>query len=338
METSKLFNKKWIPFKYSDIFEVKKGKRVVIEEELEGKTNFVSSTEFNNGVSKMVNIEPNNKGNLITVNYDGSVGEAFYQDKPFWALDSVNVLYPKFKLTPNIAMFLITLIKKEQHRFNYGRKWNKLRMEKSSILLPVDEKGVPDWDFMDSHIKRLYQLKRITEQLNEFNSRKRKKVDLFDKKWKYFKYNDVFDIQKGYYNKRPEEIGDLNFVSASFNNNSVTDKVDKSVVSKLFKPNCITVVNNGYAGEAFYQREEFTCSHDVNILKVRNRELNPHLAMFLIEIIRREKTKFNYGRKWRVKRMKNSLIKLPLNSKEEPDWDFMERYIKSLHYSKPLEN
>ena len=35
METSKLFNKKWIPFKYSDIFEVKKGKRVVIEEELE---------------------------------------------------------------------------------------------------------------------------------------------------------------------------------------------------------------------------------------------------------------------------------------------------------------
>lgn len=58
--------------------------------------------------------------------------------------------------------------------------------------------------------------------------------------------------------------------------------------------------------------------------------MNPYIAMFLIAIIRKEKNRFNYGRKWRVKRMRKSIIKLPVNSKEEPDWEFMESYVKTL--------
>jgi len=333
METSNLFNKKWMPFSYTTLFNIKKGKRLVIDEEINGNTNFVSSTEFNNGVSKKVDVKPNNQRNLITVNYDGSVGEAFYQNKPFWALDSVNVLYPKFNLTPNIAMFLITLIKREKYRFSYGRKWNKQRMEKSIILLPINIKEEPDWKFMETYIKNSYDLENSFKKLSEFNNKKRSKIELSERKWKYFNYDEIFIVEKGYYNKRPEEIGTMNFVSASYDNNSVTDKINKRVVSKVFKPNCITVVNNGYAGEAFYQREEFTCSHDVNILRIKNYQLNPYISMFLIPIIRKEKYRFSYGRKWRVKRMRKSSIRLPVNIKEEPDWKFMEDYIKNLTFN-----
>jgi len=338
MDKNKIFNKKWLPFTYNDIFDINKGKRIVIEEEKNGTTNFVSSTEYNNGVSKKVNIRPNNDGNLITVNYDGSVGEAFYQNKPFWALDSVNVLYPKFKLTPHISLFLITLIKKEKHRFSYGRKWNKQRMEKSIIMLPVDNEGNPDWNFMENYIKKLYNLKEILKKINKFYRKKRKKISLLERKWKYFKYGDIFNVEKGYYNRRPEKQGYLNFISASRDNNAVTDKLDKHVVKKIFQPNCITVVNNGYAGEAFYQTKEFTCSHDVNILRLKDINLNPYIAMFFISIIVKEKNKFNYGRKWRVRRMKKSLIKLPVNKQGKPDWNFMENYIRSLSYSRPLSN
>ena len=55
----------------------------------------------------------------MTINYDGSVGETFYQPEDFWASDSVNILYPKFELNQYVAMFLIVLLKKEKYRFNY---------------------------------------------------------------------------------------------------------------------------------------------------------------------------------------------------------------------------
>lgn len=76
------------------------------------------------------------EGNTITVNYNGSVDEAFYQEQPFWASDDINVLYPKFALNKYIAIFLTTIIRQDKYRFNYGRKWHKKRMEISTMKLP----------------------------------------------------------------------------------------------------------------------------------------------------------------------------------------------------------
>ena len=86
----------------------------------------------------------------------------FYQNKPFWASDDVNVLYPKFKINPYIAMFLTTLIRKEKFRFNYGRKWHMERMNKTLIKLPCSSNGEPDWQFMEIYIKGLKYSKTIS--------------------------------------------------------------------------------------------------------------------------------------------------------------------------------
>lgn len=45
-----------------------------------------------------------------------------------------------------------------------------------------------------------------------------------------------------------------------------------------------------------------------------------------------EKFKFSYGRKWNLDQMKNSFLKLPLDENGEPNWEFMESYIKSLPF------
>lgn len=154
-----LSDRKWKWFEYDKLFDVRKGKRVLIDdiEDNNGEFNFVSAIDSNNGVYCKTKILPNQKRNTITVNYDGSnaVAEAYYQASDFWALDSVNILYPKFELNPYIGMFLVTLIRRERYRYNYGRKWHKERMEKSIIKLPVDSKGNPDWQFMEDYIKSL---------------------------------------------------------------------------------------------------------------------------------------------------------------------------------------
>jgi hypothetical protein len=71
-------------------------------------------------------------------------------------------------------------------------------------------------------------------------------------------------------------------------------------------------------------------------LRLKERALNPYIAMFLIPLIKKEKIKFHYGRKWRIERMAKSSIKLPINENNKPDWEFMESYIKGLSYSKEL--
>jgi hypothetical protein len=155
----------WEWFRYEEIFEIKKGKRLTKANMIEGSINYVGATKFNNGITiKIGNKEHLHSPNTITVSYNGSIAEAFYQIEPFWATDDVNVLYPKFELNAFIAMFLCTLIHAEKYRFNYGLKWEKEKMLVSKIKLPVTPSGTPDWQLMEDYIKSLPYSKSIQLQ------------------------------------------------------------------------------------------------------------------------------------------------------------------------------
>lgn len=175
-------------------------------------------------------------------------------------------------------------------------------------------------------------------------------------KWKSFKYggsDGIFEILNGYYNKKPEhsEEGNIPFIGATEYNNGITElyalsdiednnKDERSIQheldKKIFPGNCVTVSNNGSVGSAFYQPNEFTCSHDVNVLLLKKHRWNQYIAMFIITVIELEKFRWTFGRKWRPARMPDSEIKLPVDSKGNPDWEFMENYIKSMPYSRSL--
>ena len=156
----KLNTSNWKWFSYDEIFEIKKGKRLTKADMQDGNIPYIGAIDSNNGISAYIsNDEHLHQGNTITVSYNGSIAEAFYQTTKFWATDDVNVLYPKFTLNRYIAMFLITLIHREKYRFNYGRKWDKELMEASLIKLPAvkiaTNKYEPDWQFMEDYIKSL---------------------------------------------------------------------------------------------------------------------------------------------------------------------------------------
>ncbi|PWW20208.1 type I restriction modification DNA specificity protein [Cytobacillus oceanisediminis] len=154
-ERPELDTQKWQWFKFNQLFDVKKGKRLTKANMTEGDTLFIGAVDKNNGITAKVGQGPIHSGNTITVNYNGSVGEAFYQPEPYWCSDDVNVLYPKFEMNPYIALFLNTVIRQEKYRYNYGRKWHLQRMKATQIKLPVDANGEPDWDFMERYIKSL---------------------------------------------------------------------------------------------------------------------------------------------------------------------------------------
>lgn len=345
----------WKYFALNKLFELKKGKRLTKADMSAGSTPFIGAIDSNNGYREFVSEEPNHQGNTITVNYNGSVAEAFYQQIPFWASDDVNVLYPRFDLNRNIALFICTIIKKEKYRFNYGRKWHLIRMKYSEILLPSTKNGEPDFGYMDSFISSYPEL-QYDDAPNVAKAQDPQDLNLNIPKWKTFKYGGIaglFFIKNGYYNKKPfvTESGRIPFIGATEKNNGITgyyslfdiennNKDEKSIAHeldrKIFRGNCISVSNNGSVGNAFYQSKDFTCSHDINVLYLKNGEWNKYTAMFVCSVIKLEKYRWNYGRKWRPMRMPDSDINLPVNKEGNPDWEFMENYIKSLPFSSSI--
>lgn len=179
-------------------------------------------------------------------------------------------------------------------------------------------------------------------------------LSLSDREWKSFMFPDIFIICGGFYNKKPvaTEDGEIPFVGATDSNNGFTqfctvhdiDKTSKTgdlnnalLDKKIFKGNCIAVTNNGSVGYAYYQKHSFTCSHDVNPLYLKNAELNEYLAQFLVTVIVQQKVCFTYVRKWRPMRMKKSRIMLPVDSYGNPDYAFMESYVRELETQKRVE-
>ena len=163
--------------------------------------------------------------------------------------------------------------------------------------------------------------------------------------WKWFRYDEIFEIKKGFYNKKPESNGDgtIPFIGATESNNGITswhtleeieaasktgEEPNQDISEKIFTGNCITVSNNGSVGFAFYQENDFTCSHDVNPLYLKGYSLNKYIAMFLCTLIELERYRWAYGRKWRPKRMPSSLIKLPVCRNGKPDWMWIEKYMR----------
>ena len=56
----------------------------------------------------------------------------------------------------------------------------------------------------------------------------------------------------------------------------------------------------------------------------------------MVTVLDNENYKYQYGRQYRQKNFRKHKIKLPATNNGTPDWQFMEKYIKSLPYSKSI--
>jgi hypothetical protein len=168
-EKKKVDTREWGSFALGTLFNIVKGKRLTKAEMKSGKTPFIGSSALNNGCTAMIGNDKNqHPENTITVCYNGSVGETFYQDQPYIASDDVNVLYPKFTMNRQIALFIVPLIKGVSSRYDYIDKWKKEAMEADKIHLPVDKNGDPDWDYMEEYMKMVQG--KTENMLNQFIS------------------------------------------------------------------------------------------------------------------------------------------------------------------------
>ena len=96
----------------------------------------------------------------------------------------------------------------------------------------------------------------------------------------------------------------------------------------------ILTVDSAVLGYCSYQPLNFSASDHVEKL-IPKFEMNKYVALFLVTIINQEQYRYSYGRKASQSRMKKVSIKLPTKN-NQPDWDFMAKFIKSLSFSKSI--
>ncbi len=287
----------------------------------ENSIRFVSRTEVNNGVSayvkRMADVLPN-PAHTISVAVSGSVLSSFYQDKEYYSGRDLYYLLPNRKMSKEEMIFYAFCIRANKYKYNYGRAANKTLKD---ILLPAE---MPD------------SFKEITFSKISVPSDKKAlqmRFNLDIKKWKPFQFTKIFNItgSKTTSVLELEEYGNGNYpyVTTQATNNGVG-----GFYNFYTEDGGALTVDSAVLGYCSYQSYNFSASDHVEKL-IPKFKMNKYIAMFLVTIINQEQYRYNYGRKCSQDRMEKRGIKLP--SKDgNPDWRFMENYIKSLSYSSNL--
>ena len=166
LNTNGLASRQWKEFQVKQIFITWKKEKNTRREDIHwGDYYYVTRSEKNNGIwckSDKYNYE----GNIITMDSSAGSGVSFYQDKPFLTNGMVHKLKLVRQYSPlNVyrGLFLNTILSLNRKYYNYGGARNKSRLEEEWIMLPVNQQGEPDWEFMDIYIysRRLIEKARI---------------------------------------------------------------------------------------------------------------------------------------------------------------------------------
>ena len=224
--------------------------------------------------------------------------------------------------------------------FEYARKWRPKRMVKSKILLPINSKGEPNFPVMEEFIKQkeqgqLEKIKtHITNKIKELKNFVEVNL-LTQKEWKSFNIIDLFDFVKGDQNNMANiEFGEVPLVSAKKCDNGYKDFASKND-KKIFKKNSLTLNNDGDggAGISFYQPFDYLLDSHVTALYPKI-DLNKFVLLFISRCITAQRDKFGHGYSINNQRLRVFKFMLPIDNIGEPDYHYMENYIKKIEYKK----
>ena len=341
----RLNTSEWQEFFLHDLYEIRMGNgfdknKMTYDAP---SVNFVSRVSYNNGVDDYVDyidgVKPFEAG-LLTVALGGSyLGSCFVQEEPFYTAQNVAVLLPKIKdMNEYVNIFISGLIRYESKikYYAFGRELNAHIGREFSIKIPVNNVGKPNWLFMEEYIKSL-RYRPLTTHNTPKNT-----LQLAKQNWKEFRFGDLISsiykakaINKDNITIATEKAFSIRYITRTAENNGCELQADIRDIDERYieKGNAISIGDT--TATCFYQDEQFITGDHMVIIRA-DKWLNKTIAIFILTLLNNEQYKYSYGRAFLIDRIKDTLLKLPVNNNGEPDWEYMETYIKSLPYGDRL--
>ena len=336
LDMKKIEEMKWGEFKILDIFTISPGIRLTKADMLEGNTPFIGATDSNNGITTFCgNDNASRDSNVLGVNYNGSIVENFYH--PYSALfsDDVKRLHLKdIEGNKYIYLFIKQCILMQKIKYEYGYKFNGERMKDQIILLPVKDNGSPDYKYMEEYMQQIE--KKLLIRYKNYIGTKDLKLKVGGKKmdkcrWKEFDIKDLFPhIMRGRRLKTDDHIaGQMPYVSSSAMDNGVDNFVSNNQGVRVFN-DCLTIANSGSVGATFYHPYSFVASDHVTSLA--NSDFNKYIYLFSGNRASKLSEKYSFNREIKDSRLQREKIMLPVTADDEPDYDYMEEFMRSIEY------
>lgn len=143
-------------------------------------------------------------------------------------------------------------------------------------------------------------------------------------KWKEFTLEQIFsEIKRGKRLIEKDRIkGNIPYYSASKENNGLTDLISNPLFVEKDKIIITTFC------DCYYIEGNFTASDEITMFG--NEKLNKYNGLFLANIIKNNASKFAFGYKAFTERLKRQIIQLPKDEMNNPNWQFMEDYMKAI--------
>jgi len=325
-----------------DLFEIKRGKRLTVENRIKGNRPLVTAGYENTGVAEFIGNDEQEIFPEDTITID-MFANAFYRNYSYSADDNILVLFEKQPIPSKAKIFIINLINKVLcNKFSYGKQYRMGSFEQTKIQLPI-KNGEIDFDFMEKFIAEL-EAERIAELEAYLNATGLKDYTLTDEE-----EQALVAYENGKFAFKEFRIGEL------FEINSYKKRFDanKVVISESGKPYVVrTSLNNGIRGyinedEAylndgntisfgqdtatmFYQEKPYFTGDKIKIVKSKDNKLNKLNAQFFIATMTKSFSSFSWGSSsFNVKIIENQSIFLPTKD-EKPDYSTMQTFISAI--------
>lgn len=339
---NKIDIKNWQKYKITDFFaplSVSK-KLTKIELEDDGEIPVYSSEILNNGIFGYTNKEPEfiisnqTPFYLIFGDHTKSMNIA---ESNFCVMDNVKVLKPKININILKTKYITTVWKSSIPNLGYARHWSVA--EKIDILLPTTSKGKPDWEYMESYMKNIMQeSEENIRNLQNINNSK-KKINLSN--WKSFKIGSLFEpLKTGYIGsgkkigsatKKPDKEHTIPLTCAKYGDNGIMYWGKKG--DFITHSNILAVIRDGAVatGMVYAEKDETGVYSHSYFIKLKNYDVSFEVNLYLSCIL----TKTIYPKYTRDdtciwERIQEDEILLPVSSNNEPDWEYMENYMKNI--------
>lgn len=335
-------------FRIDEVFVMKRGKEAAPNRVPDGSYNMVNETSTNNGITKKAYSENVFDGNSITVsvNYATTV---FYQPEPYCA--SVNILILENEnLDTESAMYVIAMLRKNNEKYDYNNKISKDRLAETVLPFPVIENSNPDHEYTVDDIDWQYMRDRITELerdritelvteldaylqatgLNDYELTEEDKKVLSEDNIVFgeFTLEKLFTSQTGDVDLQQKDVNGKGtfFINSGVENRGIKGKTDRE--AKVFPANTITI---DFWGNAYYRDFEYKMATHNHVFSLSGDVIkNKSVGLYIIGKLSKLPQLFSYNNMATWNKLKVLTISLPITSDGEPDFDYMERYIRAM--------
>ena len=164
-------------------------------------------------------------------------------------------------------------------------------------------------------------------------------MKLSDRNWKEFYISEIFQLLDNklqvptgnYINKKYMKKGNTPRITVTSNNNGIDNFWNILNDNTKYFENFISV---SFLGQAFYHKYKASIDMKVHCLQLKNHTLNQYIGLFITSIINNKFNNYSYGNQLSSSDLPNKKIYLPITSDFQPDYDFMENYMKYLEQKK----